>query len=347
MCVFIYLPGCGLLRLENMKMKIVAIVLLLSLPMMCRSEEKDSLLVMFWNLENFFDYMSRGESESDEEFSSFGNRHWTKARFEAKCNAVAKTIYWISDRYGRIPDVIGVAEVENRTVLSRLVRNTSLKKTDYDYIHFEGRDRRGIDVALLYRKSLFEVVSVTRKVPVTETGDTLQTRDVLHVALKRKKSTEASAVDFVVNHHPSKYGGSQESEPRRKAAMTALRQLCDSLSSSCPDNVIIAMGDFNDTPDSDTFAIIEGLLTNKAGPLHDDGKGTIRYEGKWDMIDMFLLSPELDAVSEMEVVKVPFLMVRDNKHSGEKPFRTYSGPRYIGGVSDHCPIVLKLCRYIM
>lgn len=320
----------------------------MSLSFTCMSAEKDSLLIMFWNLENFFDYMDRGEGESDNEFSSYGSRHWTKRRFEAKCNAVAKAVYWISDRYGVMPDLIGVAEIENRTVLSRLLRNTSLRKTDYAYIHFDGRDRRGIDVALLYRKSVFEPVSVTRKIPVAETGDTLQTRDILHVAMKLKTvSASTRVIDFIVNHHPSKYGGTRQSEPRRKAAMETLADLCDSLSSADPENDIIAMGDFNDTPDSETFSIIEGLLTNKAGPLHDDGKGTIRYEGKWDMIDMFLVSPELDAVSEMEVVKVPFLMVRDNKHSGEKPFRTYSGPRYIGGVSDHCPIVLKVCKYIM
>ena len=104
----------------------------------------------------------------------------------------------------------------------------------------------------------------------------------------------------------------------------------------------MAMGDFNDTPDGISFRMIEDCLENKGMELHRRGDGTIRYEGKWELIDMFLVSPELDAVSEMEICRMPFHMVRESIHPGEKPFRTYSGPRYIGGISDHLPIVLKL-----
>lgn len=322
-------------------MKTLAIMLL-SLSLTSEYEEKDSLLVMFWNLENFFDYIDRGMNDSDKEFSSFGSRHWTKRRFEAKCNAIAKSIYWMSDEYGCLPDVIGLAEIENTTVLSRLIKTTSLKKADYAYIHFDSRDRRGIDVAMLYRKSIFDPVLITRKAVVAEGGDTLQTRDILHVEMLRKDSAAEEFINFIVNHHPSKFGGKKESEIRRKVAMTALRDLCDSISSSTPGKGIIAMGDFNDTPDSTPFLIIDDSLVNKSEPLFKKGQGTIRYEGKWDMIDMFLVSPHLDERSEMEVVRIPFLMVRDTGHPGEKPFRTYSGPRYIGGVSDHCPVILKL-----
>jgi hypothetical protein len=101
------------------------------------------------------------------------------------------------------------------------------------------------------------------------------------------------------------------------------------------------MGDFNDTPDSEIFDIIKGTLDNKASVLADRGQGTIRYEGKWDMIDMFLVDYQSSANAEMKVEYIPFLMVRDTRHPGMKPFRTYSGPRYIGGVSDHCPILLE------
>ena len=102
------------------------------------------------------------------------------------------------------------------------------------------------------------------------------------------------------------------------------------------------MGDFNDNPDSPQFSGMDGLMVNKAQELHQKGEGTIRYEGKWDLIDMFMVSPALDRTSVMEIVRVPFLMPREKKHPGEKPFRTYSGPRYIGGVSDHCPVVLLI-----
>lgn len=304
--------------------------------------ERD-LDIMFWNMENFFDYKDGGEGESDTEFSSFGSRRWTRKRFQAKCNAFAKTIFWIKDSYGSLPDVIGLAEIENRNVLYRLLKDTALKKTDYAFIHFDGNDRRGIDVAILYRKSVMTPSSITRRQPLTDDGDTLQTRDMLNVYMSLKSASEGhQGIHFIVNHHPSKYGGEEESRIKRHFAMKTLKSLVDSLNTMNPGGKIIAMGDFNDTPDSEPFEIISQVLVNKGFPLHEKGLGTIRYEGKWDLIDMFLVSPDIDQNTQMEIVKVPFLMVRDTKHSGEKPLRTYSGPKYIGGVSDHCPILLHI-----
>ena len=98
------------------------------------------------------------------------------------------------------------------------------------------------------------------------------------------------------------------------------------------------MGDFNDTPDGPAFSLVDGTLENKGMKFHEAGYGTIRYEGRWELIDNFLVSPGL--ASEMEIHRIPFLMTWEKKHPGEKPLRTYSGPRYIGGVSDHCPITL-------
>ena len=295
---------------------------------------EEPLLVMFWNVENFFDYIDGGEGESDRDFSSTGNRRWTRKRFYAKCDAVAKSILWVGDRYGGMPDLIGLAEIENRGVLTRLLNSTALRKYDYRIIHQDSGDRRGIDVAVLYRKSSMNEMSISFCTPEYK-GETLATRDMLHVKMCLPDSSE---VDFIVNHHPSKYGGSKESEGRRTAAMKALKNICDSLGNRS----IIAMGDFNDTPDSEPFKVIDDLLVNKASPLHEKGEGTIRYEGKWQLIDMFLVSPYLSGCTEMEICRIPFLMVWEKKHPGMKPFRTYTGPRYSGGVSDHCPIVLKV-----
>ena len=133
-------------------------------------------------------------------------------------------------------------------------------------------------------------------------------------------------------------GGEKESEGRREEVMLILKELTDSLSAE--GRRIIAMGDFNDSPVGPAFALIEGTLANKGMVLHERKEGSIRYEGKWDLIDMFLVSPQIDVLTEMEVCKVPFLMTWEKKHPGEKPLRTYSGPRYIGGVSDHCPVIL-------
>lgn len=307
------------------------------------AEGEDRTFVMFWNLENFFDWRrdSLSLSESDAEFSSFGKRHWTKRRFLAKCNAVAKSIFWVKDAEGALPDVVGIAEVENRFVLERLMKDTQLYKTDYRIVHFESPDPRGIDVALLYRSSR---LSLLRARPLTVGSDAdppFRTRDILLAEFRRR---DGDSVAFLVNHHPSKYGGKTSS--RREVALRRLRTATDSLQNIGFMN-IVAMGDFNDTPDNPAFGILTDggsfPLVNLAAPPAERGEGTIRYSGKWEMIDMFFVSQALaegENIPEMKVLRIPFLMTRDNAHSGEKPLRTYTGPRYVGGVSDHCPIVV-------
>lgn len=413
-------------------------------------EEGDSLLVMFWNIENMFDYRDSGTGESDTEFSSFGQRRWTKSRFYAKCNAIAKSVLWIADSKGRLPDVIGFAEVENAFAVRSIIGATALKKCGYSMVHFDSPDSRGIDVALLYRDDVFEKLSArschiygeydgqsdgrdSGPEPVrvqqeqeksccdnAECGirqaELMGTRDILLVSLKHR--TDGLTYHFLVNHHPSKYGGAKASEGRRRIAMRTLRNLCDSLSASGEsksaavvagvddiagpagdgDVRIIAMGDFNDTPSGGPFDILCGgnglaerdhnamgnsgggqtapvrpdddwriwtdaersgfgrgrnVMVNLGDGLEDRGEGTIRYGGKWELIDMFIVSRSLAGQSaaadcesgrrcRMEVVRIPFLMTRDNTHVGDRPLRTYSGPRYLGGVSDHCPIILTV-----
>ena len=312
--------------------RLILVSALCAVGLFGRAQEQDSLLVMFWNVENFFDWTYQGTGESDREFSSYGERRWTKNRFYAKCDAIAKTIMWTADRCGRMPDVIGLAEVENRGVLTKLLSSTLLRKFDYGVIHHDSKDRRGIDVALLFRKSSTTLSSRTFVSP-----SDISTRDILHARMILQDGRE---VDFIVNHHPSKYGGAEESAERRLEVMGTLKSLCDSL--LCYGSKgIVAMGDFNDVPTAPQFRIMDSLLVNKGLPLNEKGEGTIRYEGKWDLIDNFLVSPFLQT-SEMEILKIPFLMTYEKKYPGEKPFRTYSGPRYIGGVSDHCPIVLRI-----
>ena len=311
--------------------RLILILLLCAAGVEVRGQDRDSLLGMFWNVENFFDWTDQGAGESDREFSSYGERHWNRKRFYAKCDALAKSIMWIGDRYGGIPDVIGLAEVENKGVLNKLLSYTVLRKYDYEVIHFDSQDRRGIDVALMYRRSVLAPLSVTVK--KSEISDT---RDILHVSMQNKQGNQT---DFIVNHHPSKFGGEKESQARRLEVMNSLRKLCDSLTlAGCN---IVAMGDFNDTPDSGQFSAIADILENKGMTLHEKGEGTIRYKGKWELIDFFLTSP-CTVTSEMEIVRIPFLMTYDTRYPGDKPLRTYTGPRYIGGVSDHCPITIRI-----
>lgn len=322
--------------------------------------QNSSPTILFWNVENFFDWRNDTTSVSDAEFSSRGERRWTRRRFYTKCNAIAKSIMWIASQEGKFPDIIGLAEVENAFVLKRLLRSTALQKLDYEIVHFDSPDRRGIDVALLYRTSTLELSSSkpchlyapevdigNADIPVADIGTSapnareqpaiLPTRDIL-LATFREAGGDDIAV--LVNHHPSKYGGSELSDARRRIAVVRLRALCDSLLAAGIDR-IAAVGDFNDTPDNPLYALLDGSMVNLSLPLWRAGRGSIRFEGKWELIDLCFVSLSLADVASAEVLSIPFLLVPD-RSGGVKPLRTYSGPRYLGGVSDHCPIFLKL-----
>lgn len=316
-------------------MDLLLTLLLIAAPF--KAETADSLAVMFWNLENFFDTADEGKNKGEKEFSSTGARHWNKRRFFDKCDAIAKSVLWIQDSYGRLPDVIGVAEVENAKVLHTLLSATALKKQDYKVIHHDSDDPRGIDVALLYRESTFEKTSSKAYRVIGNDGTPIRTRDILYVCLKGRK--DGRNRHYIVNHHPSKFSGGKSSATARECAMKTLESICDSLH-ALGETSITAMGDFNDTPDNEVFRTLDSNMYNLAVPLHSKGLGTIRYQGKWDLIDMFIVSEEIAMSSKMEIIRIPFLMQTDRAHPGEKPLRTYSGPRYIGGVSDHCPIIL-------
>lgn len=298
--------------------------------------------IVFWNVENCFDYFDGGFSPSDSEFSSRGVRHWTKRKFEDKMEAIGKTILWCGTMDSASfspPWIVGLAEIENDFVLRHLCRSDVLRKFNYRFVHFESRDTRGIDVALLYLEDRLEPVRcyplpILRRDDCGQIIDTLATRDILYACLRERESGLLWHV--FVNHHPSKYGGA-ESSPKRMAAMRTLRSSVDSLLAAGQTR-IVAMGDFNDTPDAAAFAEIDGALVNLGTSL--EGQGSIRYRGKWQLIDNFLVSPDLQQ-KRMEVLRPPFLIERDRQFPGDKPRRTYVGPRYNGGVSDHLPVMLR------
>ena len=302
---------------------------------------RDTLSVMCWNVENFFDWRNDSLTVSDAEFSSRGERHWTWRRFQAKANAFAKALFWVEAETGRLPDIVGLEEVENAFVLRQVLQKTALRKTDYKYVHYDSPDRRGIDVALLYRSSVLELVD-SKPCHLYEADTVMATRDILLCVFRRKIDVAPPPFAVLVNHHPSKHGGASESDPKRRIAVDRLRFLADSLAAEGIDK-IIAGGDFNDTPDNPVFLRLEPALKPLYSALFRRGEGTIKYDGKWALIDHFYASPALwDSGPSMRILRIPFLLTRDTAHSGDKPLRTYTGPRPTGGVSDHLPILLEI-----
>ena len=291
-----------------------------------------TLLIMFWNLENFF------YPQKDMDFSS-GEKVVTWKRFRAKRDLISKTIIAIKDKEGAYPSVIGVCEVENLKTLKNLVYDTPLSRLGYRILHKDSPDSRGIDVALLYRDdrmilleySFFEIKS-------------FKTRDILYAKMLSVELKDT--VHFLVNHWPSKLGGEKKSLPRRMEAANLLRHIVDSVQTVNPQAGIIAMGDFNDSPSSQPLQSITSL-ENLSLRLKDSLKkakapitGTHRYKGRWEMLDQFLVSKTING--NIQILSFDHLLQQDKKYLGNKTKRTFIGPRFNGGASDHLPILLKI-----
>ena len=291
-----------------------------------------AIIVYFWNVENFF---APGE---------FPGHAWSKIRFYTKCNAVAKTLLLASDELGALPDVVGFAEVGDATVLKALLGATPLRKLDYSFVHYDSPDRRGIDCALLYRRSRFRLLNSKPCHLYDSTGAIMPTRDILLAVLETRTGAGhdgAAAPDgrldtlaVLVNHHPSKVGSG--SDDRRRLAMDRLRYLADSLQAAGISR-IIAVGDFNDEVVPAAGVAIGG----REGPSPANPPGTIKFQGKWEQIDGCPLLEGLRA--EERIFAPPCLLSRDS-YGGEKPRRTFSGPRYLGGISDHLPVMWKVYK---
>ncbi len=287
--------------------------------------------IFCWNLENYFDPYD-DPATADEAFTPGGEHHWTKRKYEAKRNLIAKTIIASAERFGgQMPAIVGLCEVENAKVLKALVEESPLAAQRYRSVHRESPDPRGIDVALLYdpeRVRLLDFEFITIK--------EFATREILYA-----KVALPDTLHVFVNHWPSKYSGAKASEARRQAVCTALLHKLDSLHRSDSAAAVLLMGDFNATPKEPSVM----RLTTEGGLKNITPKkgGTIRFKGKWEMIDQMLASPAAaQKIGPAEVFRPAFLLEDDKSFMGEKPRRTNVGPRYNAGASDHLPIIADI-----
>ncbi|MCI1732864.1 MAG: hypothetical protein LKM33_00665 [Bacteroidales bacterium] len=333
------------------------------------------MLVMFWNVENFFEPFDNPGS-NDNDFTPFGKYYWTWKKFEKKRDDIAKVIISAGEQIGETgvegaasepPALIGLAEVENRFVLNQLVNETPLARLNYKIIHRDSQDERGIDVALLYRPSRFKLLrinflpdsSILSKVSGGMELKKFKTRWVLYA---KGIVNELDTLHVLVNHWPSKLGGEQRTLKSRMLISNIVRCFTDSILQSQPNANVILMGDFNDTPESKPLQNLSGFKNCATTFLssHCD-EGTHKYNGKWEMLDQFLLSQHLvykgDGTegkygrnaqwifctdSSMVVFRSDFLLQEDKMFLGNKMKKTLNGPRYLGGASDHLPILLKV-----
>ena len=327
------------------------------LIMMFLSPPPDSVTVAFWNLENFFDPFV-DSTRSYNEYTENGGQHWTKTRFYNKRNNLYKAILAFS--HAQPIGIMGVCEVENEFVLNALFAQTPLKRFNYRWIHYDGPDRRGIDPAIIYSKDLFQLIH-SEAIPFHNPNDTaMVSRDILYAKFYYCRD---DTLHVFVNHWPSKYRGELETVEARNCAAGIVRRKVDSIVDAVPEAKIIIMGDFNDTPEAPCIREVLGakhrsetaendLLVNLFARSEDLGfKGTLKHQDSWAIFDQIIVTKSLIeseklhcTSSDARIVHDPMLLTEDATFHGLKLNRTYLGPRYLGGFSDHLPVLLLL-RY--
>jgi len=290
--------------------------------------------VMWYNVENVFD-TQHDTLKNDVEFLPDGSYQWTPWRYWRKLDNVSRVIAAVAE-LGGWPMLVGMCEVENDTVLRDLTTRSPLRAAKYHYVHSEGPDLRGVDCCLLYQPSLFRLQgSEAIRVPSAENG-LRPTRDILHVWGHLIRTD--SLLHVFVLHFPSRAGDSKSSTQNRMLAAETLCAALDKLS----DQRILVMGDFNAEPGDPVFRPIMqrlvSLIPQKRKELKK-AQGTYYYQGLWGYIDHVLVSSSMLECCEprAHVAKFPFLLTEKGV-----PWRTYQGPVYKGGYSDHLPLYVEL-----
>jgi hypothetical protein len=308
--------------------------------------------VAFYNTENLFDTVNSG-TKFDGEFTPDSTKNWNTVKYHKKISDLAHVISSINNK--KLPVLMGMCEVENDLVLKDLVSDPQLKKADYQIIWEDGPDLRGIDCALLYKPTLFNLASY-EMLPVRNPEDTLfKTRDIIYA----KGFIGKELFHVFVNHWPSKRGGEEISVEKRNLAATVLRNKIDEIFKSDSLANIVIMGDLNDEPSSSSIKETLKALPNNQLPrptdlvnlMYDEserGEGSYSYKNKWDMIDNLIVSGNL--IIKKHGIKTPLdngfvfhqpFMEYVNDKGQVSPNRTY-GKTYFGGISDHFPVYMIL-----
>ena len=323
-----------------------------STKILAQSIDYKVVAVGFYNLENLFD-TENDTTINDEEFLPDGGRGWTEERYAEKQANMAYVISEIGkDKAPQGLSVLGVAEIENRKVLEDLVSQASLKDRNYKIVHFDSKDARGIDVALLYNPSHFiPTHSQIIDLPIfNDDSIPRYTRDILYV----KGDLDGDEVHFLVNHWPSRRGGADRTDPHRIRGAKICKEVIDSLTVIDPNVKVIVMGDVNDDPTSESvksglMAVADkddakiGRMYNPMEDFYRRGQGSNAYRDNWSLFDQMIFTPGwLDTEDDgyffyrANIFNKQFLVQRKGQYKGY-PFRTFSGSNYQSGYSDHYP----------
>ncbi len=342
--------------LKSFSLSILLVLGALFLPIAVKGSPKEPapFTVAFYNVENLFDTIDDPKI-NDADFLPAGKYVWNSERLAIKLKNMAKVIAQLGDPNG--PEILGLSEVENRQVLEMLVKQPAIKSGKYGIAHIDSPDERGIDVALIFKKKAFTMVSVKAYPVALASGDF--TRDVL---LVKGMVMGKYPLHIMVNHWPSRRGGAAKSEPARMVAAKVVRMVTDSIRKADPTAAIVIMGDLNDDPDSPSLtkdlnasttmeAATESFLMNVMAGIHDrNSHGSLLYDGKWNLFDQIIIShPLASGQNKMKYVdgsatvyQPEWLRIQEGRDKGA-PLRTFEGNRFQNpGYSDHFPTFIRL-----
>lgn len=302
-------------------------------------------VVAFYNVENLFDTIN-SPATADEDMLPLSDRRWDTERYEAKLKNISQILLDITSQHD-YPTLIGVAEVENRSVVEDLIREPALAAAHYNICHYDSPDERGIDVALLYRPEKIKILG-SKAIPATADNPT---RDILTVW----GELDNEPIFIAVVHWPSRIGGVKFTEPQRIACAQQLREIVDSVQCHTPATKIIIMGDMNDNPHDRSIAEVlraksnvNKLLPNDLyAPFANVKRGSSVYDNRWNRYDNIIVSGNIVQGNGFRLCPIgkrygAIFSRKDmlDKHGYPKP--TFKGDEYIGGASDHLPIYILL-----
>ena len=345
--------------------KHVLFILLCTIVFSVFSQEKGKKYTIrtlaFYNLENLFDTINN--PNKNDELSPImqlktnkSKVYWDKIE---KLGSVISQIGFEKTKTG--PAIIGVCEIENINVLEDLIKSQHLKKMNYDIIHYESPDKRGIDVALLYQKNYFKPVHHEVFTPtIFKDNFRVYTRDQLLVS----GYLDDELIHVIVNHWPSRRGGEESSRPLREKAAYQNTKIIEKIKQTALNAKIFVIGDFNDNPTNTSFKKVlktkgnkknvkSGDLFNPYEDLHRKGFSTSSYRDNINLFDQILITSALldrgnGDFSTYKMYKTMifnkrFLTTKKGRYKGY-PFRSFSNGNYIGGYSDHYPVYMYLIK---
>ncbi len=347
--------------------KTLLIVLCLTLTMSSWSQENQAKkfkihTLAFYNLENLFDTIN-DPIKYDEASPMMEMKTGRPEAYRKKVHNMARVIADIGvDEARNTPAIIGVCEIENRDVLVDLVNDPLLLAKDYGIVHFDGPDRRSIDVGLLYQKSLFTPISTSShelKIYDDASRERVYTRDQLLVTGK----LDGEIIHVIVNHWPSRSGGEARSRPKRVAAAKLNKHIIDSLQVINPYAKIFTMGDFNDDPTNasikEVLKAVEDKENVKIKGIYNPyehffkiGLGTTAYRDAWSLFDQILMTQPLlekDYSSyrlyKANIYNKYYLTTKRGRWKGY-PYRSWGDGGFTDGFSDHFPVYVFLIKEV-